>query len=74
MRFLISISLITFISLFNLNLRVHLHLLEFALVVDPFLDVIFDVVEGEEVVVFDDAGLWLFGVDVLERLEDASIS
>lgn len=52
----------------------HLHLLEFALVVDPFLDVIFDVVEGEEVVVFDDAGLWLFGVDVLERLEDASIS
>lgn len=52
----------------------HLHLLEFALVVDPLLDVIFDVVEGEEVVVLDDAGLWLFGVDVLERLEDASIS
>lgn len=66
MRFLISISRIIFISLFKLTLWGWLHLLEFALVVDPLLHVIFDVVEGEEVVVLDDARLGLFCVDVLK--------
>ena len=52
----------------------NLHLLEFALVVDALLDVVLDVVEGEEVVVLDDAGLGLLRVDVLQRLQDAPVA
>ena len=37
------------------TLSVRLHLLEFALIVDPLLNVIFDIVKRKEVVVLDDA-------------------
>lgn len=35
---------------------------------------VLDVVEGEEVVVLDDAGLGLLRVDVLQRLQDAPVA
>lgn len=49
-----------------------LHFLQLALVVDLLLGVVFDVVEGEDVVVLLDARHRLLAVDVLQRLEDAA--
>ena len=49
-----------------------LHFLQLALVVDLLFCVIFDVIEGEDVIVFFDARHGLFAVDVLKRLDEGT--
>ena len=50
----------------------YLHFLQLALVVDLLFCVIFDVIEGEDVIVLFDPRHGLLTVDVLKRLEDAT--